>query len=147
MRGKLSRELCTIPKHCKWCGQKVPKRRRSWCSDKCVREYQNEAFPSYTYQCVRERDQEICKLCGRNLKIIQAKLNKRIGFKAPNDLRRKWVRFLKLLKIKHLWEIDHIVPVCEGGTSHLDNLRTLCVWCHKQETKLLIARRKSSDLK
>jgi 5-methylcytosine-specific restriction enzyme A len=41
-----------------------------------------------------------------------------------------------------LWEADHIVPVVEGGgCCGLDNLRTLCIMCHKAETKALAARR------
>lgn len=43
--------------------------------------------------------------------------------------------------VKHLWEMDHIVPVVEGGGScGLDNLRTLCVPCHKAATKELRGR-------
>lgn len=41
-----------------------------------------------------------------------------------------------------LWEADHIVPVVEGGGgTGLDNLRTLCWWCHKTETAKLARRR------
>ena len=41
-----------------------------------------------------------------------------------------------------LWEADHIVPVSEGGGAcGLENFRTLCVPCHKAETKALAARR------
>lgn len=41
-----------------------------------------------------------------------------------------------------LWEVDHIIPVCEGGGAcGLDNLRTLCLWCHRKETAKLAARR------
>ena len=47
------------------------------------------------------------------------------------------------------WEIDHIVPVCEGGGVRPDmtvddvlaNLRTLCTGCHRAETRALAARR------
>lgn len=40
------------------------------------------------------------------------------------------------------WEADHIVPVVEGGGScGLENLRTLCTKCHKDETSKLAARR------
>jgi 5-methylcytosine-specific restriction protein A len=43
---------------------------------------------------------------------------------------------------RRLWEIDHIVPVVEGGGScGLENLRTLCVVCHRQETRKLAKRR------
>lgn len=49
---------------------------------------------------------------------------------------------LHLLQIgfnkKHLWEADHTKPVVfGGGEAGLDNLRTLCVPCHKQATKRL----------
>lgn len=39
-------------------------------------------------------------------------------------------------------EVDHILPVSEGGGGcGLDNLRTLCVCCHRHETRKLAARR------
>jgi hypothetical protein len=40
------------------------------------------------------------------------------------------------------WHADHVVPLCEGGIDSLDNLRTLCVPCHKVVTKELSARRR-----
>jgi 5-methylcytosine-specific restriction protein A len=43
---------------------------------------------------------------------------------------------------RRLWEMDHIVPVVEGGGScGLENLRTLCWTCHRRETRELAARR------
>jgi hypothetical protein len=40
------------------------------------------------------------------------------------------------------WEADHIVPVCEGGgCCGLENYQTLCLKCHKEETKNLAKRR------
>ena len=36
---------------------------------------------------------------------------------------------------KRLWEADHILPVhLGGGQCGLDNLQTLCYWCHKKNT-------------
>lgn len=47
--------------------------------------------------------------------------------------------------VPHLWEMDHIVPVVEGGGGcGLDNLRTLCLACHRAETAALAARRARS---
>ena len=41
-----------------------------------------------------------------------------------------------------LWDMDHIVPVIEGGGAcGLDNLRTLCIPCHRGQTKALAGRR------
>ncbi len=39
------------------------------------------------------------------------------------------------------WDMDHIVPIVEGGGRGLGNLRTLCIPCHKTETRALAARR------
>lgn len=36
---------------------------------------------------------------------------------------------------RHWWEADHIIPHSEGGTYAIDNMRTLCVPCHKARTK------------
>lgn len=43
---------------------------------------------------------------------------------------------------RRLWEMDHILPVVEGGADcGLENLRTLCWACHRTETAALAARR------
>ena len=40
-----------------------------------------------------------------------------------------------------MWQADHIIPVVEGGgCCGLDNLQTLCIRCHKQDTKALAGR-------
>lgn len=33
------------------------------------------------------------------------------------------------------WEMDHIIPFSEGGLTVLENVRTLCILCHKKRTK------------
>jgi 5-methylcytosine-specific restriction endonuclease McrA len=39
---------------------------------------------------------------------------------------------------RSLWDADHILPVAEGGGQcDLDNLRTLCVPCHREATAQL----------
>lgn len=43
-----------------------------------------------------------------------------------------------------LWEADHVVPVCEGGTNDASNGRTLCCPCHAAETSALLGRRATS---
>jgi hypothetical protein len=49
---------------------------------------------------------------------------------------------LKRLTRKTLWDADHRVPVSEGGGEcDLDNLRTLCLICHRRETAVLRRRR------
>jgi hypothetical protein len=42
----------------------------------------------------------------------------------------------------HLWEMDHATPVVEGGGAcGLENLRTLCIPCHREATRDLARRR------
>jgi 5-methylcytosine-specific restriction endonuclease McrA len=43
---------------------------------------------------------------------------------------------------KSWWEADHILPVVEGGDSNLENIRTLCIPCHRGETWELRRRRR-----
>jgi 5-methylcytosine-specific restriction protein A len=39
---------------------------------------------------------------------------------------------------KSLWDADHILPVTEGGGEcDLDNIRTLCLRCHRSVTAQL----------
>jgi 5-methylcytosine-specific restriction endonuclease McrA len=43
---------------------------------------------------------------------------------------------------KSLWDADHIVPVMEGGGEcDLENIRTLCLRCHRLATLQLRKRR------
>lgn len=68
-----------------------------------------------------------------------------LGMWAGHNLRRSsWSgQSYETLKLKHsLWQADHINPVVEGGGQcGLDNLRTLCLRCHKGATAELAARR------
>lgn len=58
---------------------------------------------------------------------------------------RPAVRALEALGLspaRPFWEADHILPVVEGGgLCGLDNLRTLCLPCHRAATRALRTRR------
>jgi hypothetical protein len=46
---------------------------------------------------------------------------------------------------RSLWDADHILPVAEGGGEcDLDNLRTLCLMCHREATAELRRRMRRS---
>ncbi len=48
---------------------------------------------------------------------------------------------LSKMNRRSLWDADHILPVAEGGGEcDLDNIRTLCIRCHKAVTIQLRAR-------
>ena len=78
----------------------------------CVHEHCLRSDPGYLRKCTWARDRGQCGLC-------------------PNVAGRS-----------SGWEADHIVPVVEGGGScGLENIRTLCIPCHRRETAALAGRR------
>ena len=46
---------------------------------------------------------------------------------------------------EHLLEVDHIIPVCEGGDNNEENLQTLCRRCHREKTKVDMSRQTVPD--
>lgn len=44
-------------------------------------------------------------------------------------------------RVEAAHEVDHRVPVNEGGTDHPDNLQSLCIPCHKTKTAAEARRR------
>lgn len=45
-----------------------------------------------------------------------------------------WCCYTCKQKLKATFEVDHILPLFKGGTNHIDNLRALCVECHRECT-------------
>jgi 5-methylcytosine-specific restriction endonuclease McrA len=84
---------------------------------------------------VYERDKGVCKICGIDTKII----SKEILSYSENSLERNEIlkkydisTKRKIKKRMGVWDADHIIPVKDGGGQcGLDNLRTLCIKCHK----------------
>lgn len=108
--------------------------------------------PRYARDQVFKRDRGVCAGCGfdteqaqRVLAFLRATTT---GYHGPAweiylEARRwVWQVWTGHRKVgTHLWEADHIVPVAEGGGGcGLDNLRTLCLRCHKAATAALAAR-------
>ncbi len=113
---------------------------------------------------MKKRDRGICALCRLDCEKLSRELRSltRAFWSTWNDPDRSRGRksravaaladHLAAFKAKHgiplhrkrrLWDIDHILPVAEGGGDcGLENLRTLCLQCHRGETKRLMARLK-----
>ena len=139
-------------KECRWCEGPIFPPRFSFCSDECVHEHRIRSDQGYARHQVFARDRGICKLCGldtQRLRSIWTKWRHRpIGPVQPIDADR-WkvpggIRLFQLLGLSYpanrstLWDMDHETPVIEGGGAcGLDNLRTLCLWCHRVETAKL----------
>jgi 5-methylcytosine-specific restriction protein A len=111
---------------CRRCSTEVTPPRRTFCSEACVNEWKIRTQPAFAKQLVRKRDDGICQICRRDC--FEGRRDS-TDYKRPRGL-------------LGLFEMDHIVPVVEGGGAcGLDNLRTLCIPCHRRETAKLAARR------
>ena len=117
---------------CRWCSLEVPRRRFSFCSEYCVHEWKLRTQPSYVREQVLKRDRGICGGCGADTIVAARQLRYSRGAKRA-ALLAHWG--LKKRTRKSLWDADHIVPVAEGGGEcDLENIRTLCLRCHRSAT-------------
>ncbi|MGH2634169.1 MAG: HNH endonuclease, partial [Tepidiformaceae bacterium] len=126
---------------CRQCGDELSEgRRRTFCSDACVHEWRLRSDSHYLKEQVRRRDRGVCALCGvdtyrlaRVVKAWRATLLPE-GRQGLDALLKAW----KWRKGGRQWDADHILPVVSGGGEcDIDNLRTLCIWCHRRETASL----------
>lgn len=128
---------------CRWCDLEIlAKRRRTFCSEYCVDQWRLRTDPGYLRDRVFARDKGICADCGANTVRIFAALKR-----ARGNAREEGLRFYGMKSItsrRSLWDADHILPVAEGGGQcDLDNLRTLCLTCHREATARLRERLKA----
>lgn len=141
---------------CRECGSEVARPRRTFCSRRCVEALLVRTSPSAARERVFERDRGVCAACGLDTEdrrralvrmrrknptpeAVQAARELAAGFERAVMIgaRRPWIVVRRCF-----WEADHLVPVVEGGGGcGLDNLRTLCIPCHRGATTALAARR------
>lgn len=115
---------------CRQCGTEVAPPRRTFCCDACVREWKIRTQPDFAKRCVFERDNGMCAECGADT----------LGLELRLELAAS--RYPRWHRKTAPWEMDHIVPVVEGGGAcGLENLRTLCKPCHRLATAALARRR------
>ncbi len=125
-------------------------KRKHNCSPKCSEEWRCKTSPSYLRWVLQQRDKGICALCGIDTISLQKEYglfrdgeargwnSGEYGAKRPLTERREWLNSHGIpygRVTSDWWDADHIVPVIEGGGEcGLENLRTLCIPCHKHET-------------
>jgi len=119
---------------CRWCGESILhdsgaksgslNRRRRW-HPACVATY-NATDPRELRRRVRRRDRGVCAVCRVDTYAL------RRSFKG----RGMWARMRAkgFVPRRSLWELDHRVPLIDGGTHVLLNLQTLCVPCHHKKS-------------
>jgi 5-methylcytosine-specific restriction protein A len=137
---------------CRLCKTETTYKRATLCSEACRERWAIMTSPGYARQLVYQRDQGICALCGVDTIMLLGMIE---GPKKAYHSAHPWPRWqdmppgsfvrrigynahpllYTLGRTESLWDADHIVPVVEGGGEcDLDNLRTLCLWCHKRVT-------------
>lgn len=122
---------------CRWCHTEVTPPRRTFCSAACVTEHRMRTNTGFMKTLVYRRDRGICALCGTNTVNIARRIKN-----GEDELRAEWGvhKRRKVWKRKWgggLWDADHVVRVTDGGgLCGLDNMRTLCIPCHKKQTRV-----------
>ena len=123
---------------CRWCALEVSRSRRTFCSDWCVHEWRLRSDPGYLRDQVFLRDGGICAICSTDTRIAYLELKRSRGAHRQ-ALLAHWG--LRRFSRGTLWDADHILPVVEGGGEcDLENIRTLCLVCHREQTQQLRAR-------
>jgi 5-methylcytosine-specific restriction protein A len=108
---------------CLQCGGDITDPRRStFCRKDCADAFYVKSRPDHARLRVFERDKGICAKCRKD---VFEGTGRKPRSRGTGDL----------------WQADHINPVIEGGGEcTLDNLRTLCTACHREETAALAKR-------
>ena len=135
---------------CGVCGTLLKGRQRRWCSQECSNHVNIVTSPSFARHKVYQRDKGVCAKCGHDTqklkRILRIARGRRYTSLDKRDLNmfeeREIKKLLGYTRQNHLWEMDHILPVVEGGgLCGLEGLQTLCIPCHRIDTKELAARR------
>jgi 5-methylcytosine-specific restriction endonuclease McrA len=126
---------------CHWCSKELDPPMKTFCGDPiCMHEYKIRSNSSYAREQVFKRDKGVCASCGLDTEKLREVLtavrleSEEIYLDLVRQYRRKYKFGFHL--DKHWYEMDHILPVAEGGGScGLNNLQTLCLVCHRSKTR------------
>ncbi len=120
---------------CRWCALEVPRGRFTFCSEYCVHEWKLRTQPGYLREQVLLRDKGVCAQCSTDTIAALRQLRRSRGANRA-VLLEHWKPGRR--RRASLWDADHIVPVVEGGGEcDLENIRTLCLRCHRAATAAL----------
>ncbi len=131
------------------CGQPIPPGRKSYAGPLCHGRWRHKHHNHReARQMLFEREGGVCSTCGKDTACLRAGYIQSLLGQFPGEmpllmdelhpecrptgfpsLRNSW------------WQADHKTPIIEGGHSGEDNYRTLCVPCHKKDTRSLQCRR------
>ena len=138
---------------CRWCGldvHRLSKRRRTFCSDECVHEFLLRSDPGYARKQTYKRDKGICQECGLDCSKWFGEFKRWVRAQ-PWDWNGDWRAqreaqaraYFEQHKVPYVpdwghrstfWDVDHIVEASVAGPCGLDNLRVVCIPCHRAKT-------------
>ncbi len=129
-------------------------KRKHNCSAKCAEEWRCKTSPSHLRWLLASRDKGVCSACGTDTRALRKQFevfcygkerpwvsswygdSKKSASERSEWLNQHGIPYGRISS--DWWDADHIVPVIEGGGEcGIDNMRTLCIPCHKAETKKL----------
>lgn len=117
-------------KLCHWCREKeVGRGMVKYCSERCRNERNWHVNWTFSRATVARRDKGICVICGWDTEAA-----KRWWERIRRHSWEAW-RLAVPSRRTDWWDADHIIARRDGGSNHPDNLRTLCVFCHKARTR------------
>jgi len=105
-----------IEKHCRYCGKDVPAMREHLCSDLCIMYFKyatHDTKVNSLRRFMHKYHRFKCNICGSKL-----------AYKVPSGL------YLPI----YCGEVDHIIPLKDGGEHLVSNLQLLCGDCHNKKT-------------
>ncbi|MCP4566069.1 MAG: HNH endonuclease [FCB group bacterium] len=102
-----------------------------------------ECDPVTQRKAVLDRDGGVCAMCGTDTVMLLSSIKLFLYREVSREEMMRAMGFKFVYGTLHTtWEMDHIKPLVMGGSSDMENLRTLCVPCHKKETAELNRRSK-----
>lgn len=122
------------------CDREVRPPRRYWFSQECIDKTALECDYRTMKKHVYKRDRGRCQLCGNHPRKIRKFvhglwLKCRFDRQEYDDIIQKY-KLAGWPDLDRAWhEFDHIIEVCDGGWDRVDNLRVLCLPCHKRKTQ------------
>ena len=125
---------------CRYCKGSIKPPKRTFCSANCVHEYRLRSSGTYLRSMTFKRDHGICNICGIDttqlaiqIASIESEEERKVLMKQYNISSSRKINLRR--NGGGLWDADHIIPVKSGGGGGgqcgLDNIRTLCISCHK----------------
>lgn len=116
------KELENLKNKVCFCGKKLPKRRRKYCSDEC----------SYNWNYKKST---VWSLFRSNY-LHDAAISKKTESWGSYEYKWKCTECDKIMDIDNHVEVDHIIAITLGGHPwDYRNLQILCYFCHKIKTK------------